>query len=80
MILFLFFFALGFVFQNPLEHHIHILREGTVALFGKRFDSFDNVMIKRKTYIPLQINNPHFNPLLTFDYIAKYCETLFCAL
>ena len=55
MILFLFFFPLGFILENPLEHHIHVLRKGTVALFGKRLDSFDNVMIKRKTYIPFQI-------------------------
>lgn len=82
MILFLFFFPLGFILENTLEHHIHILRKGTVALFGKRLDSFDNIMIKRKTHCLLQRLQPlksifQFIQSNILDYIVKSCVKAF---
>jgi len=82
LILFLFFrlLSLGFVLENPLEHHIHILRKGTVALLCKHLDSFNNVMIKCKAYILLHRSIPFVLALITLDYISSYCFARFHSL
>ena len=55
LILFIFFgMRLTLFFDLPLQNHIHILREGAIALLSKIFNFFDHFSIKRQTYILLQ--------------------------
>ena len=75
LIFFFFLLALSFVFQNPLEHHIHILRKGTVALFREHLDSFYDVMIQRKAYILFHVSIPfvaHILRLIISHHIATH--------